>query len=180
MPSRRHLWKGIHDPEMVKGGVRVEAKMKNVSATTAGPIEIEIKLTNAAVGHKFPTYITPKVFVRAALQTKTGETLSGTLHEATIGWDARAVGGQWREFFDTRIPPGESSTHTFQWNRPEAAQVVRAWVEVHPDHFYHVHFYPAYLSSGALSPEGRRLIEKARRESGRTSFILFDKQIPLN
>ncbi len=180
MPDRRHLWKGIHDPEMVKGGVRVEAGVKEASETPAGTIEIEVKLTNAAVGHKFPTYLTPKVFVRAALHTKAGDVLPGTQQEATIGWDARAEGGQWKEFFDTRIPPGESSKHLFKWDRPVEAAAVRVWVEVHPDHFYHVHFYPDYLSSGALSPEGRRLIEKARQESGRSSFILFDKRIPLN
>ena len=180
MPNRRHLWKGIHDPEMVKGGVRVEAGLKAASESPAGIIEIEVKLTNAAVGHKFPTYTTPKVFVRAELHTKAGNVLPGTQKEATIGWDARAEGGQWKEFFDTRIPPGESSKHLFKWNRTVEAETVRAWVEVHPDYFYHVHFYPAYLSSGALSPEGRRLIEKARQESGGSSFILFDKNIPLN
>ncbi len=26
MPDRRHLWRGIHDPEMVKQGVMVDLK----------------------------------------------------------------------------------------------------------------------------------------------------------
>ncbi|NIO11325.1 MAG: hypothetical protein GTO40_26245 [Deltaproteobacteria bacterium] len=176
MPERRHLWRGIHDPDMVKGGVRVEAKLKDVPEN----IQVEVKVTNAAVGHKFPTYITPKVFVRAELHSETGDVVTGSQREAIIGWDARAEGGQWREYFDTRIPPGQSSSHAFQWPRSKGVKYVRAWVEVHPDHFYHVHFYPAYLSSGALSPEGRRLIEKAREESGRTTFMIFDERIPLS
>lgn len=180
MPGRRHLWKGIHDPEMVKGGVRVEAQIKGSREKPSDGIEVEIKVTNAAVGHKFPSYITPKVFVRATLVGKSGQALPGTQQEAVIGWDARAEGGQWVEFFDTRIPPGETFQHSFKWDGPKKAHGVRTWVEVHPDYFYHVHFYPAYLSSGQLSRDGRRLIEKAREASGRSTYILFEKNLPLN
>lgn len=180
MPSRRHLWKGIHDPEMVKGGVRIEAQIKGTMTGFSSPLEVEVQVTNAAVGHKFPSYVTPKVFVRAVLLGETGSVLPGTQQETVIGWDVRSEGGQWKEYFDTRVAPGESFRHNFKWTRPLQARRVRVWVEVHPDHFYHVHFYPAYLSGGRLSPEGKKLVEKALRESGRTSYILFEKSIPLN
>ncbi len=180
MPSRRHLWKGIHDPEMVRGGVRVEARINGAPTAPGGPLEVEVKVTNAAVGHKFPTYITPRVFVRAVLMDETGSALPGTQQESVIGRDVRSDTGQWKEYFDTRVSPGESFRHTFKWTRPLQAQKVRAWVEVHPDYFYNVHFYPSYLNGGSLSPEGRKLVEKALSESGRTSYILFDKRIPLN
>ncbi len=180
MPGRRHLWKGIHDPDMVKEGVRVEAAIKGPPASPGQSVEIAVKITNAAVGHKFPSYITPKVFVRATLLGKSGEVLPDTQQEAVIGWDARAEGGQWVEYFDSRILPGESFQHSFQWIRPMQAQKVRTWVEVHPDYFYHVHFYPAYLSSNNLSPEGRRLIERAREESGHSPYVLYEKTLSLN
>jgi hypothetical protein len=165
---------------MVKGGVRVEAQIKGGPASPGGPLEVELQVTNSAVGHKFPTYITPKVFVRAVLLGETGSVLPGTRQEAIIGRDVRSDSGQWKEYFDTRVSPGESFKHTFKWTRPLQARKVRAWVEVHPDYFYHVHFYPAYLSGGGLSSEGKKLIERALRESGNTPYILYEKLIPLS
>jgi len=180
MPGRRHLWKGIHDKEWVKGGVRIEAHLKKGASTGGSPLELSVEVTNAAVGHKFPTYVTPKVFVRAALLDQAGKVLPGTEQEKVIGWGARFEDGEWKEFFDTRIPPGEKFQHTFRWAPDKRAKKIRAWVEVHPDHFYHVHFYPAYLRGENLSPEGRKLVKQALQESGRTSYILFEKIIPLN
>lgn len=179
MPDRRHLWKGIHDAEWVRGGVRVEASLQPMGAKAEDIWQVGIEVVSVAVGHKFPTYVTPKVFVRAALVDQAGKVLPGTQKEKVIGWDARFVGGEWKEFFDTRIPPGGKFQHAFGWARDRRAKGIRAWVEVHPDHFYHVHFYPAYLTSGTLSPEGRRLIEKALEESGESTYVLFDKTFPL-
>jgi len=175
MPNRRHLWKGIHDAEWVRGGVRFEAELGGRS-----PLEITLKVTNAAVGHKFPTYITPKVFVRGALLDQSGKMIPGSEQERVIGWDARFEDGGWKEYFDTRVAPGKRFQARFRWPLPGQAKKIRAWVEIHPDHFYHHHFYPAYLKDRALSPEGRKLIEKALLDSGRTPYILFEELIPLN
>jgi hypothetical protein len=119
----------------------------------------------------------------AAIENKThpakGKALPGTLREKIIGWEVRFENGEWKEYFDTRVPPGESFRSTFQWKQARGAKTVRAWVEVHPDHFYHVHFYPTYLRGRDLSPEGRRLVERALQDSGRTPYILFDRVIAL-
>jgi cytochrome c552 len=181
MPGRRHGWKGIHDREMVKGGVRIEAHLKKLAAISESPLELSVAITNAAVGHKFPTYITPKVFVRADLLNEKGKTLPGTNQEQIIGWDARFFdGGRWKEFFDTRIPPGETSRKNFKWTPPAPATRVRVRVEVQPDYFYHVHFYPAYLKGENLSRDGRRLVEKALKESGDSSYVIFEEVISLS
>lgn len=179
MPQRRHLWRGIHDREWVKGGVRFEAQIQKEPSRPGETLELSVEVVNAAVGHKFPTYITPKVFVRAALLDSKGKALSGTVREKIIGWDARFEEGEWKEYFDTRIPPGESFREIFRWSPPPQAKKIRAWVEVHPDHFYHVHFYPAFLKSQGLTSQGRKLIEKALQKSGRSSYILFEKGLPL-
>jgi len=180
MPKRRHFWKGIHDPEWVRGGVRVEVQLAPSASSPHAPLELTVEVVNAAVGHKFPTYITPKVFVRAALLDRGGKPLPETRQERVIGWDARFVDGEWKEYFDTRIPPGKSLRFSFRWRLSPSAKKIRAWVEVHPDHFYHVHFYPVYLKDENLSPEGKKLIERALKESGRTSYILFEKIISLD
>jgi hypothetical protein len=180
MSDRRHLWKGIHDPEWVKGGVRVEASVRRKqSLNQAIPLEATVEVVNAAVGHKFPTYITPKVFVRAALLDDRNQTLIGTQQEHIIGWDARFEGGEWKEYFDTRIPPGEKFQAVFKWAPAPRARKIRAWVEVHPDHFYHVHFYPSYLNSPNISREGGALIQNAVRDSSRT-YVIYETAIPLS
>lgn len=180
MPNRRHFWKGIHDAEWVRSGVRTEAQIRQSPSNPWGTLEFGVEVINSAVGHKFPTYITPKVFVRAELLDNAGKPLPGTQQERIIGWDARFEEGKWKEYFDTRIPPGGKSQQTFRWTLPPKAKKIRTWVEVHPDHFYHVHFYPTYLKSQNLTQEGRKLIEKALDDSGRTPYILFEKIFPLN
>jgi hypothetical protein len=150
-----------------------------MTSASTGTLELAVQVTNSAVGHKFPTYITPKVFVRAALLDYAEKTLPGTLREKIIGWEVRFENGEWKEYFDTRIPPGASFRQLFRWTPTPGSKRVRAWVEVHPDHFYHVHFYPTYLRGRDLSPEGRRLVERALQESGRTPYILFDRVIAL-
>ena len=179
MSNRRHLWRGIHDPDWVKGGVQFKAQLETRKARTDKRITAAVEVVNSAVGHKFPTYITPKVFLRAALLDSSERPVPGTLQEQVIGWDARFVEGDWREFFDTRIPPGQVFKHYFRWDATPHANNVRVWLEVHPDHFYHVHFYPAYLQRTDLSAEGRRLIERAWDESGRSPYTLYNALLPL-
>lgn len=178
MSGRRHLWKGIHDKEWVKGGVQFKAALQPAGANGQS-LELTATVINSAVGHKFPTYTTPKVFVRAALLDGDAKPVAATQQERTIGWDTRYVDGEWKEFFDTRILPGESFTANFNWKRLAAAKQARIWVEVHPDHFYHVHFYPAHLQRTDLSAKGRKLIEQALDESGKSPYVLFEQFLPL-
>lgn len=179
MSKRRHLWRGIHDREWVKNGVQIDAYLDQPKSWTKQMIIAIAKITNSAVGHKFPTYVTPKIFVRAALLDGRNKPLPGTQQERVIGWDVRFEDGAWKELFDTRIDPGKTLAQKYQWQfRPDAAKV-RLWVEVHPDHFYHVYFYPAHLKRGDLSADGRKLIERALEESGRTPYLLFEEILPL-
>ena len=179
MSNRRHLWKGIHDQEWVKGGVQFKTSLQETTVRDGGAISVNVELINSAVGHKFPTYTTPKVFVRAALLDGGDRLIPATQKEHIVGWDARFADGEWKEFFDTRIAPGERLQRKFQWSPTKAASKIRIWVEVHPDHFYHVYFYPEHLKRQDLSPGGRKLIERALEESGKSTYILFEEVLPL-
>ncbi len=179
MPGRRHLWRGIHDKEWVRGAVRVEHKVAKNGGRPGSKLSLDMHIINAAVGHKFPSYITPKIFIRAELLDEAGKALPRTRQEAIVGWDARFEDGEWKEYFDTRVPPGEKFSKVFHWQESKGARKIRAWVEVHPDHFYHVHFYPPYLRGSNLSPEGRKLIEKALRESGESVYVLYENIVDL-
>jgi hypothetical protein len=86
MPDRRHLWRGIHDPEMVKRGVTVDLK----TARERNRVHATLAITNSGVGHYFPTYLTPKVFLRMDLLDAQGRPVKGSLREAVIGCDARS------------------------------------------------------------------------------------------
>ena len=179
MSNRRHLWKGIHDKEWVRGGVQFRAQLQQPKPRTAKAVTVAVEIVNSAVGHKFPTYSTPKVFVRAALLDARNKPLPKTQQERIIGWDARFEDGEWKEFFDTRIAPGKTFAENFHWDLPRNAAKVRVWIEVHPDHFYHAHFYPAHLKRQDLSATGRKLIEKAIEESGKSPYTLFEEILPL-
>ena len=179
MSNRRHLWKGIHDKEWVKGGVQFKAQLQEPKPRAGKSVSVAVEVVNSAVGHKFPTYTTPKIFVRAAVLDSRDKPLSGTRQERIIGWDARFADGEWKEFFDTRIAPGKTFADNFDWKLPPNAAKIRVWMEVHPDHFYHVHFYPAHLKRPDLSAEGRKLVERALDESGKTPYIPFEEILPL-
>jgi hypothetical protein len=179
MSDRRHLWKGIHDKEWVKDGVQFKAQLQEPNPRAGKTVTVTAEVVNSAVGHKFPTYTTPKVFVRAVLLDSRDKPLPGTQQEYIIGWDARFEDGEWKEFFDTRIAPGKTFAGKFRWKVPQNAAKIRVWMEVHPDHFYHVHFYPAHLKRADLSADGRKLIERALEESGKTPYILFEEILSL-
>ena len=179
MPLRRHLWRGIHDRDWVKNGVQINANVEQSKSRAKQKIIATLEITNSAVGHKFPTYTTPKVFFRASLLDASGKNLPGTLKQQTIGWDVRFENGEWKEYFDTRISPGATFKQSFEWAPSDKVRKLRVWVEVHPDHFYHVYFYPAYLKRTDLSIEGRQLVKRALEESGKTPYVLFEHVFPL-
>jgi hypothetical protein len=75
MPDRRHHWRGIHDPDMVRSGLSVRHSVD----AQGGRFEI----TNTGVGHAFPTYVTPKVIMHAvALDSAGSPQLSGACFRA--------------------------------------------------------------------------------------------------
>jgi hypothetical protein len=167
MPDRAHLWRGIHDPEMVKSGVDVA--LRDVSAGN-GDIRGTLAVTNRDVGHAFPTYVTPRVFLAAWQVDAAGSEIAGTRTEATIG---RQIDfSKWQEVFDTRVLPGE--TFSLEYARPRAAGAVAlaSRVTVDPDHHYRGVF-EGYLPSLA-DPEARALIAEALERSRTSSFVLAE------
>ena len=104
MPDRAHLWRGIHDPEMVKSGVDSELVAVELVADT---LQAALVVRNRDVGHAFPTYITPRVFLAIYQEDGDGAELDATRVEAAIGRDVDL--GEMVELMDTRVLPGESA-----------------------------------------------------------------------
>ena len=172
MPDRRHLWRGIHDPEMVKKGVEIRAEPLSVSN---GQVAAQLNVTNTGVGHYFPTYVTPKVVVRAIQLDAQGNRLNATEQEFVIGRQVSLDLSQ--EIADTRIAPDARAS--FDYRRPRHARATAlAWeVQVQPDAFY-LEFYASLLRD---APQGRsrQLIMQARDAARASPYPVFSKHLPL-
>ncbi|RMH23307.1 MAG: hypothetical protein D6698_00005, partial [Gammaproteobacteria bacterium] len=134
MPDRRHLWRGIHDPDTVKKGIEIEVNMPERIYQPGETITATIRLKNTGVGHHFPTYVTPRVVIRGFLVNRQGISVPDSLQEAFIG---RELGPDLsEEIYDTRIPAGDSLAVQYQYRIPEQNMALKIEVVVEPDHFY--------------------------------------------
>lgn len=173
MPERRHLWRGIHDPEMVRSGVHIDAGLPEVSGQN---VAAALTIRNTGVGHYFPTYVTPHVVAQGYQEDANGAMIAGTLLEHVI---ARQVPLDLsREIADTRIPPdGEARLdYRARLDRRAAALVFR--VRVEPDAFYSG-FYESILSDGSARKDAAQ-IRAALEQSRKSGFEVYSKRQLLN
>ena len=166
MPDRRHLWRGIHDPDMVRRGLTISVVD---DAPTVGRVAARLIVESTGVGHRFPTYVTPIVVLRAELVDAAGRVIAGSREERRIGREVTL--DLERELTDTRLNPGERVELAYA--RPLAGDAVAARfsVVVYPDAFYTA-FYETLLRQGAGrgEPEIRAALEDARR----SAFTVFE------
>jgi hypothetical protein len=174
MPDRRHLWRGIHDPEMVKSGVRITARPGRLRYRPGDELTARITVANTGVGHHFPTYVTPRVVVRAELLDAGGRPLPDSVEGRAIGREVPLDLS--REISDTRIPAGGR----FEWTYRRPVQLpglrLRVTVTVFPDHFY-TSFFTALLESGAGAGEAQ--IREALEATRRSPFTIFEREWPV-
>ncbi|HEV8471300.1 MAG TPA: multiheme c-type cytochrome [Methylomirabilota bacterium] len=166
MPDRRHLWRGVHDRDMVERGLTIA-----VTAESRAPALI---VTSTGVGHRFPTYVTPLVVLRAEQLDAAGRPISGTRAERRIGREVTL--DLERELADTRLAPGESATLTYAQAPTPSAAALRLSVIVFPDAFY-TGFFEALLRQGA--GRGDAQIREALEATRRSAFVLFERDVPL-
>jgi cytochrome c554/c'-like protein len=174
MPDRRHLWRGIHDPEMVRSGVMVNLVTDRPHYRPGDQVAARITLTANGVGHHFPTYVTPRVVVRAVLVEPGGREAPGSAEERFIARDVSLDLS--RELFDTRIPAGRQFVFEYRRRVERTGMSLRVHVTVHPDHFY-TRFFESLLASGA--GQGRAEIQKALEATRRSTFELYSRAVPL-
>ena len=172
MPQRRHLWRGIHDPEMVKSGLRIDAEPALVAS---GRVGAALSIANTGVGHAFPSYVTPRVVIEIAQADGRGNTIAATLERYQI---VREVSLDLTvEHADTRLLPDEQRRYAYEQSlHPHAASVVFR-VTVYPDAFY-AEFYRATLGDPQLGP-GRAAIREALRRAEGSHYELYQARRPL-
>lgn len=162
MPGRRHLWRGIHDPEMVASGL--------TARFTATADEARFSLTNSGVGHAFPTYVTPQVEMRAVLIDARGQAVPGSAVQHVIQREVAVAGGKWVERRDSRLLPGETTILELPWQGYAGA---RMWLEVRPDHYYDTKVYNTLLAGLAPGTPAAELIARADGAAQVSTYRLF-------
>ena len=173
MPERRHIWRGIHDKEMVASGITVSTSTPVVDNQI---VTASLSVENTGTGHYFPTYVTPRIVVTMSQIDEAGKVIEDTTEERVI---AREVPLNIQsETFDTRIPPDQSMT--FDYKKPQAptAKKLSLQIRVEPDAFYE-RFYANRLASNVQEP-ARSLYQQALQEAQSSSFIVYEQQVELS
>lgn len=166
MPDRRHLWRGIHDPDMVAKGLTAR-----FSATAEGA---RFTLTNSGVGHAFPTYVTPRVEMRAVALDDAGQPVPATAARHLIQRVVSSTARGWIELADSRLLPGEEASLFLPWQGYAKA---RLWLEVAPDDYYDNQVYDALLANLAPDSPSATLIARADRIAQASSYRLFVTEV---
>jgi len=168
MPDRRHLFRGIHDPEMVRRGVTFD-----ISHTRE---QSRLLITNTGAGHFFPTYVTPLVLVKGFILDKEGSMIPSSVKEAYIGRQVSLDLSD--EVFDTRIAPGGAFAFDYTSGKSYDMGKLVFEVWVYPDEFYN-RFYTAMLSDD--SGVGRRKeIGDALKMTEESKYQLYRKELTLD
>jgi hypothetical protein len=170
MPDRRHLWRGIHDADMVRGGLAISVVEE---PPVVGRVAARLVVESTAVGHRFPTYVTPIVVLRAELVDAAGRAVAGTREERRIGREVSLDLEQ--ELSDTRLRPGERAELPYARALGNGAVAARFSVVVYPDAFYTA-FYEGLLRQGA--GRGEAEIRTALAETRRSAFTAFEALSP--
>ncbi|MFQ5533735.1 MAG: multiheme c-type cytochrome [Sphingomonadales bacterium] len=163
MPDRKHLWRGIHDRDMVESGL--------TATFDATKDQARFTLTNSGVGHAFPTYVTPKVVMHAVALDADGEPVPGAEASHLIQRVVSFVGGQWVESLDSRLMPGQSAALKLAWGDSDK---VKMWLAVHPDDFYDHKVYDQLIQQGRPESSATRLIVEADKLAQESRFRLFE------
>ena len=122
-PTRRHLWRGGHDPEMVKGGLSIDLREQ---PTAAGKRKFVLTITNTGAAHYLPTG-TPDRHLTVSLRVLDGG--GGVLEERnhklirTILWRPFII-----DLWDTRLPRGQPRTYDIEFPATGAPVAVEAVV----------------------------------------------------
>jgi hypothetical protein len=174
MPDRRHLWRGIHDPDTVRKGVSVTVEPPR-PAVPRNTVGATLRVRSTRVGHAFPTYVVPRVVLRGEQLDGAGAPIARSRREAVIGREVELDLS--REVRDTRLLPGASAVLAYRALREKEARRLRLQVLVEPDAFY-TRFFEALIAQGAGTgePQVREALTGARR----SPYTLFERVFDLH
>jgi len=176
MPQRRHQWRGIHDPEMVRQALTTTLE---VMPADDGRLQVQAHLLNSGAGHYFPTYLVARVDVSLVLLDPQGQ-IQAQLAEAVISRDVDIWLTEERN--DNRLPPGGVLLLEGLVDQPlGAGWQVELRVDVAPREHYERMFASVLQNQGAdLAASTRRTLETALSEARASRFTALQvrREIP--
>ncbi len=129
--GRRHLWRGGHDPEMIKRAVAIQVRADPPDPEPGETVTMTLTLINAGAGHKIPTGDPDRHFtVEFYVKDQSGRIIEQQTE--TMGrwilWQPVIL-----EVHDNRLLPLASRDYQFSYQIPEARSdlVLEARVRYH-------------------------------------------------
>lgn len=167
-PGRQHLWRGGHDPEMIKRAMAVQVRADPAVPKPGEQVRFTLTVINAGAGHKIPTGDPDRHFtVGFSVRDGQGKVLSRQLE--TMGrwilWQPVIL-----EVYDNRLLPLASREYTFVAHMPtESAQT--AGLTLKATVRYHI------LTDGQH--------EMLQKKYGLTAkdpyaFTIYEREVPLS
>ncbi|MCB1943338.1 MAG: hypothetical protein H6942_00320 [Candidatus Accumulibacter sp.] len=169
MPERRHLWRGIHDPEMVRSGVDFAIENGDLRGAVVHAV---LHVRNSGTGHYFPTYVTPRLIAEIEQLASDGLAVPGTRVEHVIQRQVPLDLGS--EIADTRLPPDGELRLLYERPRHRAAVALVYRLRAEPDEFY-ARFYRALLADDSIA-KGRRLLRTALEQAESSAFVVYEER----
>jgi len=168
MPERAHTWKGIHDPDTFRQGIRVEVI---AARGKSGVVSVRARLWNDGAGHMLPTTPTPAAWLEITLVDGDGDRIKGAHASQRIGRNLTSKDDAWVELEDTRVPPGESIELAKAWKRGRVDEATHAKVVVRvaPDEYYE-RLYASRLDQD-LTAEVRTQFEAALKRAKGNRYV---------
>lgn len=171
MPGRRHLWRGIHDRDMVTKALGREVAASRVDA---GRARVTVRLANRDAGHYLPTYVVPKILANVYLRGPGTHMLVG---QHVVGRTLNVALD--REIADTRLPP--DARHEFSF---DIAVGPGSWhavlrTEVAPGEHYERMFADMSRRNPGLDEATRALLEEALAKAVAARFFLDEIEVAI-
>jgi hypothetical protein len=115
--GRQHLWRGGHDPAMVKQAVDIKVVAEPAEPKPGDKVRVTLTLINAGAGHKLPTGDPDRHFtVEFAVEDQGQKVLER--QQETMGrwilWQPAII-----ELHDNRLMPLASRDYTFEYQLPK-------------------------------------------------------------
>lgn len=164
MPERRHLWRGIHDAEMVRQGLGAEIRLTSLQQ---GRYLATVTVRNKGAGHHLPTYLVPKITL--VLRLKASGRTDVEIARDVIGWKADL--NMQSEEFDTRLMAGETRNYHHELKQPSGKDGwhVELSVEVDPAEHY-IRMFRYSLANVSLTAADRLLLRDSIAEAEAARF----------
>lgn len=174
MPDRRHLWRGISDPDAVRSALAID-----LQGESAGGDDIELKLdiANVGAGHHFPTYMVPRIDVYLDLLDPEGKVSASLIHHV-IQWRASVDLAQ--EKFDTRLAAGETVSLTHRLRVPEGpGWSLELRLDVAPKEHYERMYADMMRQADLMDPMTLGVLRTAISEAHQSRFRAVQEQVSL-